>query len=748
MAYPDLVRRLARIPPFDRVPDDVLGDIGEHLALRVLEPGEPVYGGAGETGTLAVVVGGRLDVLAGTGADAFEVAQVGPGEVIGEIAALLGGKRTATVRAVVASEVLTFTAEGVALLVDRAPGVVEHLFETATRRLRETQLAAALDRHFGAGPDRSRHPFVDSVEWVTLRAGELLFAEGDEADAAYVVVSGRLRQVHNEDSPGRRSQGAFLAEIGAGELVGELTLLQATPRTFSVAATRDSTLARLPSDAFDRLAREHPERMLAVVRTFLDGLVDPQARRRPTALTIAVLVVAPSIDGHKLTTRFAEQLGQFADARHLWAGYVDDQLGRPGIANSPRDTPGDLRVRYWLDDAEKDHEVVVLETDPEWTPWTRRALGQADHVVVVVDATVSDPAPGRLESAVYELFAGSPTPPRTTLVLLHPTDADDPRNTVRWLELRPVTDHLHIRRDHEPHLARLARLASGRAISLVLGGGGARGFAHIGVIQALRDLNIPVDMVGASSIGAPLALAVALEIGDDEVIERAVANFVRLKDYTIPVVAVLKGKAITEHIEAAVEGRDFEDCWVPFFCISTSIARAEDIVHRSGPMGPAIRASVSIPGVLPPVALDGDVLIDGATINNLPVDRMREANPTGTIIAIDVSRTDAPPTTSSFPPQTSGWRALVSGLRRSEPGSVPPKIGATLAASSLVGANQVKNRQLDEQIADLYLALDVHLALLDFSPKNVRLGARIGYEASFERLAAWRDRQASPVTES
>lgn len=262
------------------------------------------------------------------------MAKVGQGEVIGEIAALLGGKRTATVRATVASEVLTFTAEGVAILVDRAPGVVEHLFETATRRLRETQLAAALDRHFGAG-------------------------------------------------------------------------------------------------------------------------VDPQSRRSPSALTIALLVVAPSIDGHKLTTQFAEQLSQFADTRQLWAGYVDDQLGRPGIANSPRDTPGDLRVRYWLDDAEKDHEVVVLETDPDWTPWTKRALGQADHVLIVVDATAADPAPGTLESAVYDMFHESLTPPRTTLVLLHPADADDPRETVRWLESRPVTDHLHIRQDDQPHLARL-----------------------------------------------------------------------------------------------------------------------------------------------------------------------------------------------------------------------------------------------------------------------------------------------------
>jgi predicted acylesterase/phospholipase RssA/CRP-like cAMP-binding protein len=667
----------------------------------------------------------------------LEIAEVGAGEVVGEIAALLGGSRTAEVKAAERSEVAIVAAAGTAILAEAAPGVVEHLFETATRRLRETQLAAAIARLFGSELDQGRHHLVDSIEWITLRAGERLFTKGDVADAAYVLVSGRLREL--DESP-TGSSGLVISEIAAGELVGETTLLRSTPRTVTVAATRDSTLARLPHDVFDRLAAEQPQAMLAVMRGALDRILEPHVRRRPSALTIAVFGIDAAVDARAVTQQLARELRAHDNTVHLWSDRVDDHLGKAGIANSVIGSPGELRVRYWLEDAEQDHEIVILEADPAWTPWTRRALGQADRIVLLADAAATDVSIRPMEAAVYERFRTSATPPHTTLVLLHPDRADDPRSSVRWLEDRPVTDHLHVRRTSDSHMGRLARLVSGRALSLVLSGGGARGFAHLGVVRAMRELGIPVDMVAASSIGAPLAYYVAMEVPTDEMIERAAAGFASLKDYTVPVVAMLRGRAITRQIEESMEGHDFEDCWVPFFCVATSLSESEDVVLRHGPLAPAVRASVSIPGVLPPVAMDGRVLIDGASINNLPVDHMRNANPTGTIIAVDVSHAEAIPAGGDFPAQVSGWSVLMSRLTRHRRPTDVPRIGATLVASSLVGANHRKHRQLREEVADLYLALDVRdVGLLDFSAGNVRHGAMVGYVASFDQLQAWRD---------
>ncbi len=508
-----------------------------------------------------------------------------------------------------------------------------------------------------------------------------------------------------------------------------------------MAATRDSTLARLPGDVFDRLVAEHPDRMLEVVRSFLDDYLDGQSRRRESALTIVVLGEDPTIDTHAFAARLSARLSDLADTQHVWSGDIDERLTREGIANSPPGTAGDVRVRYWLDEAEKDREIVVLEADDEWSPWTRRVLGQADQVLILADATIADASPRPLESAAYELYSvvrWLPLGPR--LFFSTHRRRRIPRDTIRWLESRPVTAHLHVRRQSEAHMGRLARIASGRAISLVLGAGGARGFAHLGVIQAMRELHIPIDMVAASSIGAPIAVAAAMEFSDRELVGRSASYFGGLKDYTIPIVAMLKGKAITQRIAASTEGRSFEDCWVPFFCVSASLTRSEDVVHRHGLMAPAIRASVSIPGVLPPVAIDGDLLIDGASVNGLPVDRMREANPTGTIIAIDPALADVVEAAGDLPFHVSGWAALLGRWRRVSRGSVTPGIGATLVAAGLVGANRDKHRQIEEHIADFYLPLDVRgLGLLDFSPETVQRGAAIGYESSLERLRTWRD---------
>ncbi len=706
----------------------------------MLRTGETLFA-TGEAGTLGVVAAGRLDVTGDSGAERLDLGQIEEGEVVGEIAALLGGSRTAEVRAAMDSEVIVVSPTGVKLLVDRSPSVVRHLYDIASERLRRTQLAAVLSRHFGAGVDGEAHPLTESVEWISLAAGSKLFTEGDEADAAYVVVSGRLREMDTAGEPASARAGTLPREFGAGDLVGGATLIRATPRRVTVAATRDSTLARLPGDVFDRLARQHPDRMLEVVRSFLDELLDERPRETASGLTIAVINECPTVDITEFTASLGERLNSLASTQHLSRRSIDDQLDRVGIADSTPGSPGDWRVRYLLDDAEQRHEIVVLETDPEWSPWTKRVLGQADHVLILVDATSADPSPRLTESAAYELFRGSLAPPRTTLVLLHPQHSENPRDTARWLGSRPVTGHLHVRRQSEAHLARLARIASGRAIGLVLGAGGARGFAHLGVIQAMRELKIPIDMVAASSIGAPIAVVAAMEFGDEEIVERSASYFADLKDYTIPIVAVLRGRSITQHIAASTEGRSFEDCWVPFFCVSASLTKSEEVVHRRGPMAPAIRASVSIPGVLPPVALDGDLLVDGASVNGLPVDRMRELNPTGTIIAVDTSRADDGHSVGDLPLHVSGWAALIAKLRTAgHRGPAIPGIGATLVAAGLIGANRDKRRQIDEGIADFYLPLDVQgLGLLDFSPENVKRGAVIGYNSSIDRLRAWRD---------
>jgi NTE family protein len=187
-------------------------------------------------------------------------------------------------------------------------------------------------------------------------------------------------------------------------------------------------------------------------------------------------------------------------------------------------------------------------------------------------------------------------------------------------------------------LGRVARLLTQRGVGLVLSGGGARGFAHLGIIRALRESRVPIDFVGGVSIGAIMAAGVAMGWSDEEMRLRYRRSFVDtnpLNDYTFPFVALTRGRKVSRLLEREYGEVRIEDLRQPYFCISANLTTGRILEHREGRLAEALRASVAIPGIMPPVFHDAGVLVDGAAINNLPVDVMRSHAP-GFVIGSDV----------------------------------------------------------------------------------------------------------------
>jgi predicted acylesterase/phospholipase RssA/CRP-like cAMP-binding protein len=725
------VEALAGIDPFTRVEASTLDALRAEVVWRSLAPGEILVEAGSEAQGISVVVDGSLAVeLVAADGTSTRIAELGAGAIVGEVALLLGGRRTAAVVAVTDATVVELTAAGFDLLLTAAPDIGIELTERATRRLRQAQLAGHLTRLFGDLPRPVLDEVLRSVQHVRLSAGEALFAQGDVADAAYVVLSGRLRAL-------RVGQGTSepLAEMAAGELVGELALLDGDERAADVVAVRDTALARLPREVFDRLVADHPATMLAITRRLIARTREPSHVRRLAGqhLSIAVVPHSPDVDLRLFTTQLVEALG--AGAFHVWSARADSLLHRPGVAQSEPGGPDDARLSHWLHEAEQQHRFLVYETDREWTPWTERACRQADEVLIVAHAADEDRAPGRLEEPLTRTYTDGHTP-RRTLVLLHEPTVDHPTATASWLDTREVDHHVHVRAHHRRDVQRLGRLLAGDATGVVFSGGGARGAAHLGVILALREAGIPIDMVGGSSMGAIMAAGAVLEWSDDELVPRASELLTGLLDYTLPVVSLLKGERIGRAIADAVGDRDIEDLWTEFFCISTNLTRQEEVVHRRGNLAHALRASVAIPGVLPPVPMGDDLLIDGGSMNNLPVDRLRERNPHGTVIAVDVAPPRGPGAKSDFTPAISGWGQLAG---RVVPGRRPvkvPGIVVTLLGSTIVSAMRDRNTLVRAGLADLYLDLDLRgHGLLDFDDASAI--AETGYEAAKPRIDAW-----------
>lgn len=657
------------------------------------------------------------------------IAQVGPGALIGEMAVLAGGPRGTSVRALTKAEVVQLDADAFRRLLDSHAGLAAGIGAEATRRLRVTQLADAVTQHLHLSDADVIAWIEQNVDWTHLPAGDLLFRQGDRANSAYFVLSGRLRVTRN-DGHG----DTFLGEIGSGEMVGEVALIEGLPRNATVTAARDCDLAELPKNVFDTLIQEHPNVMLETMRTILHRARSPLARRATKdQLTVAIVAGDPDLDVRLFTSKLVDDLRALDETTHLWSARVDSMLGRPGIAQSEAHDPGHVSVSNWLQEIEHHSRFLVLEVDRTMTQWTKRALRSADLVLVAVSSTAgSSPTP--LEAEIDGYLAGL-SHRRRGLVILHGAGVERASHTARLLEHRRVDEHYHLRKGSTEDPRRLAAILGGTSIGLVLGGGGARGFAHLGAMRALAENGVRVDLVGGSSIGSTMGLGPALDLEIEETIELAKRQFKDLLDYTVPVVSMIKGERIVRVLEETLGDLDIEDLWRPYFCMSTNLTRSVSVEHRRGPLVHALRASVAIPGILPPVPFEGDLLVDGGVLNNLPVAEMRAMNPTGTVIAVDVAPKEGPRAKEDFGMSVSGTKELIKKLT---PGASPktPGIARTFLRSMLVGALRERDRHQADGSIDLYLDLDLRgIDLLAFD--TVAEVAAAGYEASAPRVEAW-----------
>jgi NTE family protein len=444
------------------------------------------------------------------------------------------------------------------------------------------------------------------IEWFSLPGGACLFEIDTAPDALYLVISGCLG-AYARTPDGR----PYLAgRIAAGETVGEMALISGHPRTATVRALRDTEIGRFSREAFERLLLDHPQAMLRVAQLTVQRLEQSLRQHRAARPVPKTFALVPQ----DITVNIAQFAGQLLDA-----------LRRRARAEVVWSVRGADHTSHWFHNVEAANDFVLYVADPQATPWSQLCLRQADAVLLLARAD-GTPAPWPLPT---DRTRGA------ELVLLHENGFVQ-GSARRWLAQHPTAAHHHVR--GEADVRRLARLLTGRGVGLVLSGGGARGFAHIGIVRALREANIPIDAVGGTSVGAILGAAAAAQWSHEEMVERFRRTFVDtnpLNDYTLPLVSLVSGRKVSRLLRGEFGEMDITDLPLPFFCVSSNLTTGAISVHRQGTLWHWLRASVAIPGVLPPVFHNGEVHVDGGAMNNLPVDVMREFG-RGPVIGADV----------------------------------------------------------------------------------------------------------------
>jgi predicted acylesterase/phospholipase RssA len=411
-------------------------------------------------------------------------------------------------------------------------------------------------------------------------------------------------------------------------------------------------------------------------------------------------------------------LGRRGAVRRIgWRAFAETSpdLVAPLLAGAP-----DPRMAAWLAEQEAEGAIVVYEADPDASGWTDRCVRQADHVVWVAAPGSGDaPAPRRALDQARSAADRS-------LVSLDSPAGPVARSAFRFaLALRA-----------EPDFDRLARLVTGSAVGLVLGGGGARGLAHLGVLRALEEVGVPVDAIGGTSAGAVVGALAARGLGAaaaSEILRRYSGSIL---DPTLPWVALLRGRRVSARLAEAVGDASIEDLGIPFFSVSTNLSRGSVRVHRRGTLLRAVRASLAVPGILPPVVEEGDLLVDGALLDNLPILAMRELTAGGPVLAVDVGRGLSCPPYSELPNDLSGWSALWRRLRGAGAGWTVPTIFEILMRSAMVSSIGATGRPALREGVELALAPRVQDFGL-FAFDRLDEIAERGYRAALEPVRAW-----------
>ncbi|XP_053523792.1 patatin-like phospholipase domain-containing protein 7 isoform X1 [Artibeus jamaicensis] len=604
-----------------------------------------------------------------------------PGELVGQLAVLTGEPLIFTIRANRDCSFLCISKAHFYEIMRRQPNVVLAVAHTVVKRMSSfvRQIDFALD-------------------WMEVEAGRAVYRQGDKSDCTYIVLSGRLRSVIRQDDLKKRLAG----EYGRGDLIGVVETLTHQPRATTVHAVRDSELATLPAGALTSIKRRYPQVVTRLIHLLgekiLGGLQQGTAPGHQFGLqsvgskwdsgnpasnlsTVAILPASEDVPLTAFALELRHALSAIGPVLLLTSDNIKQRLGSAAL-----DSIHEYRLSSWLGQQEDIHRIVLYQADGTLTPWTQRCIRQAD-CILIVGLGEQEPTVGELE----RMLESAAVRAQKQLILLHREDGPAPARTVEWLNMRSwCSGHLHLRcprrvfsrrslpklvelyerlsqkpPDRHSDFSRLARVLTGNAIALVLGGGGARGCAQVGVIRALTECGIPVDMVGGTSIGAFMGALYAEERNYSQIRIRAkqwaedMTSVVKtVLDLTYPITSMFSGAGFNSSICSVFQDRQIEDLWLPYFTITTDISASAMRVHTDGSLWRYVRASMSLSGYMPPLCdpKDGHLLMDGGYINNLPADVARSMG-AKVVIAIDVGSRDETDLTN-YGDALSGWWLL------------------------------------------------------------------------------------------
>lgn len=571
---------------------------------------------------------------------------------------------------------------------------------------------------------------ADVLKIKHVPGGHDVIREREPSNEMLFLISGGLR-VSRRDAKGTLM---LYNEIRPGMSFGESGLILRQPRAADVTAVRDSVLAVLGRTDFEALLNRYPLPInQVVVRAVYNYLRHAEEfAERTHAQSFVVIPLHEDSGATEVSASLVEAFSKMGRAHLLEPPAVAQ--GRTAVkmhAQSSQDNAA------YQDALEEGSDFLVYEAEVGPSEWSLRAFRQADQVIFVAKSNTRAII-GELERRLKEQPDFSLK--RMHLAVLHPISADQPGDVSAWREGRSFERIYPLRSKRPGDYARLARFLTGKAVGVVLGGGGAKGFAHVGVLRALDEIGVAVDLIGGNSMGALIAAQFACGIPLPEIIAQTRTFASGGERLTLPLISLVSGKRVSRDLQKMFGDQNCDGQWIPFFAAACNLTKGRTTVQDSGPIWRAVLASNSPAGLFPPVLQNGDMLVDGAILENVPVDAMRMRLGTalerrrgnGTIIAIDVDVQDAMEVDPKLT-RLSGWSMLKGYF---SPQAHPsPSIADILYRAGHIGGLNQRGHTIAQ--ADHYLEPPVG----EFSMMSYRKAdeiAEVGYQYAMKSFKQWK----------
>ena len=590
--------------------------------------------------------------------------------------------------------------------------------ESTIKLIKSSKIFSSLNAH-------TYQKILPKFEKIELNKDEILFSQGDTAKYLYILLNGKLAVYV---SPAYMAH-KVVTYIEPGETIGEMSLLSNEPRSFTVIAAKHSCLLRLPKKIFTTICKQYPEIMVTMLERSQETIrifTTEKFKRH-----IIIIAAHPTISLNDFSIQLCRQTKKLATVIFL------SDYAMEGDTNKKTQS----ELQEIITEIEKSRapkrRIIYLLKSTE-TTLAKICLKKADSIYIAAhhdsDVKIDSKIIAKIKLRKKHLC----TDPG--LILLYPANTELPKNTRRWFGLMDFSMHHHIRQSNLSDHLRLLRFIRNCAVGLVLGGGGTRGWAHIGAIKALQEAKIPIDIIGGTSVGGIIGALYAMHSTHKEIYKQfdeivmGSGKTVAWKNITWPYISLFDAKGFTLSQENAFGDIHLEDLWIPFFCISSNLSLQREEVHRTGLLWEIIRCSTSIPGLVPPMILNGEIHFDGGLVNNLPVDVMRrQLGKISKIIAIELVRDNGHEIKYHFPPILTLSEAILTKIGLGGKKYKYPPFIDTILKAFLMGSI-VKAKQ-SAPIANLFINMDLSkYSILHSDNKQAEEMVQIGFESAVDAI--------------